>query len=117
SSHALEMGRAAGAAFDAAVFTNLTRDHLDYHPDMESYFQAKRRLFGMLKPGGRAVVNVEDEYGRRLAAEMPAVTFGEGGDVRTRDVEMTASGTRGILITPRGELPFSTALLGRYNLL
>ncbi|MES1243010.1 MAG: UDP-N-acetylmuramoyl-L-alanyl-D-glutamate--2,6-diaminopimelate ligase [Acidobacteriota bacterium] len=118
SSHALEMGRVAGAAFDAAVFTNLTRDHLDYHPDMESYFQAKRRLFGMLKPGGRAVVNVEDEYGKRLAAEIPdALTFGEGGDVRARDVEMTATGTRGVLVTPRGDLPFSTALLGRYNLL
>lgn len=118
SSHALEMGRAAGAAFDAAVFTNLSRDHLDYHPDMESYFQAKRKLFGMLKPGGKAVINVEDEYGKRLAAEIPdAVTFGEGGAVRARDVEMTASGTRGVLVTPRGEMAFSTPLLGRYNLL
>ena len=118
SSHALDMGRAAGAAYDAAVFTNLSRDHLDYHPDMESYFQAKRRLFGMLKPDGKAVVNVEDEYGRRLAAEIPgAVTFGEGGQVWARDVEMTASGTRGVLVTPRGEVPFSTPLLGRYNLL
>jgi UDP-N-acetylmuramoyl-L-alanyl-D-glutamate--2,6-diaminopimelate ligase len=124
SSHALDMGRAAGALFDTAVFTNLTRDHLDYHPDMESYFAAKRRIFSQLKPGGtggtagRAVVSVEDPYGRRLAAEMPdAVTFGEGGDVQARDVEMTASGTRGVLMTPRGELPFATALLGRYNLL
>ncbi|HEX3129968.1 MAG TPA: UDP-N-acetylmuramoyl-L-alanyl-D-glutamate--2,6-diaminopimelate ligase [Thermoanaerobaculia bacterium] len=118
SSHALDMGRAAGATFDAAVFTNLSRDHLDYHPDMESYFQAKRRLFGMLKPDGKAVVNVEDEYGKRLAAEIPgAVTFGEGGQVWARDVEMTASGTRGILVTPRGEVEFSTPLLGRYNLL
>jgi UDP-N-acetylmuramoyl-L-alanyl-D-glutamate--2,6-diaminopimelate ligase len=117
SSHALDMGRAAGATFDAAVFTNLSRDHLDFHPDMESYFQAKRRLFGMLKPDGKAVVNVEDEYGKRLASEIPAVTFGEGGDVQARNVEMTASGTRGVLVTPRGELPFSTPLLGRYNLL
>jgi UDP-N-acetylmuramoyl-L-alanyl-D-glutamate--2,6-diaminopimelate ligase len=120
SSHALDMGRAAGATFDAAVFTNLSRDHLDYHPDMESYFQAKRRIFSQLKPDGKAVVNVEDPYGRRLAAEMPAVTFGDAGDtgdVRVRDVEMTSSGTRGILVTPRGELPFSTSLLGRYNLL
>jgi UDP-N-acetylmuramoyl-L-alanyl-D-glutamate--2,6-diaminopimelate ligase len=84
---------------------------------MESYFAAKRRIFDQLKPGGRAVVNVEDPYGRRLAAEMTAVTFGDGGDVQARDVEMTASGIRGLLITPRGELPFSTPLLGRYNLL
>jgi UDP-N-acetylmuramoyl-L-alanyl-D-glutamate--2,6-diaminopimelate ligase len=120
SSHALDMGRVSGASFDAAVFTNLSRDHLDYHPDMESYFAAKRRIFRQLEPDGRAVVNVEDEYGRRLAREMPgAVTFGavgDTGDVRARDVGMTASGTRGMLVTPRGELPFSTALLGRYNL-
>ncbi|HVG10314.1 MAG TPA: UDP-N-acetylmuramoyl-L-alanyl-D-glutamate--2,6-diaminopimelate ligase [Thermoanaerobaculia bacterium] len=118
SSHALDMGRVAGASFDLAVFTNLTRDHLDYHPDMESYFAAKRKVFRHLKPGGRAVVNVEDPYGRRLAAEIPnAVTFGEGGDVRVREVRMTPAGTVGTLITPRGEVPFVTRLLGRYNLL
>jgi UDP-N-acetylmuramoyl-L-alanyl-D-glutamate--2,6-diaminopimelate ligase len=118
SSHALDMGRVAGASFDVAVFTNLTRDHLDYHPDMESYFAAKRKVFRHLKPGGRAVVNVEDPYGRRLAAEMPdAVTFGEGGDVRVREAQMTSAGTVGTLITPRGEVPFVTHLLGRYNLI
>ena len=118
SSHALDMGRVAGASFDCAVFTNLSRDHLDYHPDMESYFAAKRRVFSQLKPGGRAVVNVEDSYGLRLAQEIPgAVTFGEGGDVRVREVKMTASGTQGVLATPRGDLAFSTPLLGRYNLL
>jgi UDP-N-acetylmuramoyl-L-alanyl-D-glutamate--2,6-diaminopimelate ligase len=118
SSHALDMGRVAGASFDVAVFTNLTRDHLDYHPDMESYFAAKRRIFQHLEPGGRAVVNVEDPYGRRLAAELPdAVTFGEGGDVRVREVRMTPAGTVGVLSTPRGDLPFVTHLLGRYNLL
>lgn len=123
SSHALDMGRVAGAFFDVAVFTNLTRDHLDYHPDMESYFAAKRRIFRQLKPGGKAVVNIEDPYGRRLAAEMPeAVTFGaagaagDTGDVRVREVEMTSAGTVGVLSTPRGEVPFVTHLLGRYNL-
>ncbi len=60
SSHALEQGRVAGAAFDVAVFTNLSRDHLDFHPTMEAYFAAKRRLFDHLKPGARAVVNIED---------------------------------------------------------
>ncbi|MEA2561278.1 MAG: UDP-N-acetylmuramoyl-L-alanyl-D-glutamate--2,6-diaminopimelate ligase [Acidobacteriota bacterium] len=118
SSHALDMGRVAGASFDLAVFTNLTRDHLDYHPDMESYFAAKKKVFSHLKPGGRAVVNVEDPYGQRLAAKMPdAVTFGEAGDVRVREAQMTPAGTVGTLITPRGEVPFVTRLLGRYNLL
>lgn len=119
SSHALDMGRVAGASFDCAVFTNLSRDHLDYHPDMESYFQAKQRVFSQLKPGGRAVVNVEDPYGMRLAEEIPgAVTFGvDAGDVRVGEVETAASGTRGVLATPRGDLAFSTPMLGRYNLL
>jgi UDP-N-acetylmuramoyl-L-alanyl-D-glutamate--2,6-diaminopimelate ligase len=117
SSHALAMGRVAGAAFDTAVFTNLTRDHLDYHRDFEDYFAAKRRLFGMLKPGRRPAVNVDDPYGRQLAAEMPdALTFGERGEVSAREVALTTSGIRGILVTPRGEVPFSSAVLGRYNL-
>lgn len=117
SSHALAMGRVEGAAFDAAVFTNLTRDHLDYHRDMEDYFAAKRKLFAMLKPGARPAVNVDDPYGRRLAAELPdALTFGEGGDVSARGVELSTAGVRGVLATPRGELPFTSPLLGRYNL-
>jgi UDP-N-acetylmuramoyl-L-alanyl-D-glutamate--2,6-diaminopimelate ligase len=117
SSHALAMGRVAGAAFDTAVFTNLTRDHLDYHRDFDDYFAAKRKLFDLLKPGGRPAVNVDDPYGRQLAAEMPdALTFGERGEVSARDVEVTATGTRGVLLTPRGEVPFVSSLLGRYNL-
>jgi UDP-N-acetylmuramoyl-L-alanyl-D-glutamate--2,6-diaminopimelate ligase len=117
SSHALAMGRVGGAAFDAAVFTNLTRDHLDYHRDLEDYFAAKRRLFDLLKPGRRPVVNLDDPYGRRLAAELPdALTFGDGGEVSVREVALTTAGIRGILVTPRGELPFSSSILGRYNL-
>lgn len=117
SSHALAFGRVAGASFDAAVFTNLTRDHLDYHPDMDDYFAAKRQLFGMLKAGRRPAVNLDDPYGRRLADELPdALTFGQGGDVDARSVTLTTSGIRGLLVTPRGEVPFSSPLLGRYNL-
>ena len=67
SSHALELGRVAGIRFACRVFTNLTQDHLDFHETMEAYFAAKRRLFD--EPGP-AVVNVDDEYGRRLAAEV-----------------------------------------------
>jgi UDP-N-acetylmuramoyl-L-alanyl-D-glutamate--2,6-diaminopimelate ligase len=117
SSHALEMERVAGAEFDVAVFTNLSRDHLDYHPDMESYFAAKRRLFALLKPGARAAVNLDDPWGRRLAAELPdALTFGAGGDVEARDVTLDARGIRGTVRTPRGEIRLATHLLGRYNL-
>jgi UDP-N-acetylmuramoyl-L-alanyl-D-glutamate--2,6-diaminopimelate ligase len=117
SSHALDMGRVAGVSFDAAVFTNLTRDHLDYHRDMDAYFAAKRRLFEHLKPGARAAVNLDDPYGRRLAEEIPgALTFGEGGDVQDVDVALTTSGIRAVLVTPRGELEITSPLLGRYNL-
>src|SRR5436190_13722578 len=73
SSHALELGRAAGIRFACRVFTNLTQDHLDFHESMEAYFGAKRRLF---EEPGASVVNLDDEYGRRLAAELEEpVTF------------------------------------------
>ena len=120
SSHALAQGRVAEAAFDVAVFTNLTRDHFDFHPDFDDYFAAKRRLFGMLKPGGRRVTHVADPWGERLRSEFPdALTFrgdGQPADVWAREVELDSRGIRGILVTPRGELPFSTALRGRFNL-
>ncbi len=131
SSHALDQGRVAGATFALGVFTNLSRDHFDYHHDFEDYFAAKRRLFGQLTdagaggPGGRAVLNVEDPYGRRLAAELGSrpgassggtLTFGIGGEVAFSHVELSSSGSRGEISTPRGPLPFTTRLLGRYNL-
>jgi len=117
SSHALAMQRVAGAAFDVAVFTNLTRDHLDYHQDMESYFAAKRGLFAQLKPGARGAINAGDPYGRRLAAELPeALTFGEGGAVRASAVRLSVGGIAARLETPRGALEIESPLLGRYNL-
>jgi len=70
SSHALALDRVEGCRFDLTVFTNLTRDHLDFHRDMESYYGAKRRLFDRRKPGAAAVLNAADSYGRRLAAEV-----------------------------------------------
>src|SRR5262249_19797630 len=64
SSHALELRRADGIRFAAGVFTNLTRDHLDFHPDMEAYFQAKRRLFEMLPAGAPSLINLDDPRGQ-----------------------------------------------------
>ncbi|HEX7615394.1 MAG TPA: UDP-N-acetylmuramoyl-L-alanyl-D-glutamate--2,6-diaminopimelate ligase [Thermoanaerobaculia bacterium] len=72
SSHALVLERLAGCAFDVAVFLNLSREHLDFHRDMDDYFEAKTRLFGLLKPNGKAVVNLGDEYGMRLASRLVA---------------------------------------------
>ena len=129
SSHALEQGRVDGAAFDLALFTNLSRDHLDLHGDMESYFAAKRRLFTRLKPEGRAVINADDEYGRRLAADLPgAWTYSvEDGNpwratVSVRGAKLDRQGlsaTVGVADPaggPATELKIASPLLGRYNL-
>lgn len=117
SSHGLAQDRVEGSCFDLAVFTNLSRDHFDYHLDFESYFHSKRRLFDQLKPEGHAAVNVDDTYGRRLANELAdAVTFGEAGDVKVAEAELDSRGIRCRLLTPRGELELVSPLLGEYNL-
>ncbi|HVS03618.1 MAG TPA: UDP-N-acetylmuramoyl-L-alanyl-D-glutamate--2,6-diaminopimelate ligase [Thermoanaerobaculia bacterium] len=117
SSHALTMGRVAGVAFDVAAFTNLTQDHLDFHRTMEEYFAAKQRLFGHLEADGTAVVNVDDAFGRRLAAELPrVVTCGRDGMVRVEEAQLSAEGTRATFATPRGRLQVQSRLLGSFNL-
>ncbi len=124
SSHGLDQGRLNGMSFDAAVFTNLTRDHLDYHASMEAYYGAKRRLFSLLRSGGRAVVNVDDEYGRRLAGEVGeaaevwrySAAGRSGADVRVVRSELDLQGIRAELETPGGPLPLTSRLLGRFNL-
>jgi UDP-N-acetylmuramoyl-L-alanyl-D-glutamate--2,6-diaminopimelate ligase len=88
SSHALALDRIAGMSFDYAVWTNLTQDHLDFHKSMDDYYQAKKLLFTRyLKPGGRAIINIDDPWGRRLAAELATVektTYGRSDDARVR---------------------------------
>jgi UDP-N-acetylmuramoyl-L-alanyl-D-glutamate--2,6-diaminopimelate ligase len=114
SSHALELGRVAGIRFACRVFTNLTQDHLDFHETMEAYFAAKRRLF---EEPGPAVVNVDDEYGRRIAAGVDAVTFGieNDADYRARDIDFDVNGSRFTLETPDGELRIESPLAGLFN--
>ncbi|HEX9799985.1 MAG TPA: UDP-N-acetylmuramoyl-L-alanyl-D-glutamate--2,6-diaminopimelate ligase [Thermoanaerobaculia bacterium] len=117
SSHALAQGRVAGVEYDVAVFTNLSRDHFDFHAGFDDYFAAKAKLFEQLKAGGRAVVNVADEHGRELRARLPAALgFGRGGEVAAADVRLDRRGIRGEIVTPRGTLAFDSPLLGRYNL-
>ncbi len=120
SSHALVQRRVAGVRFSAALFTNLTRDHLDYHADAEDYFAAKRRLFVRPRsegPDPPAAVNVDDPFGRRLAAEVGALGFGraEGADVRVVAAELGATGLRATLATPRGPLDVASPLRGGFN--
>jgi UDP-N-acetylmuramoyl-L-alanyl-D-glutamate--2,6-diaminopimelate ligase len=95
SSHALAQRRVAHLRLGAAIFTNLTRDHLDFHGDMQNYFAAKRRLFEMLPAGAPAIVNTDDPKGVELATTLPrVVTYGidHPADVRARDVECTLAG-------------------------
>jgi UDP-N-acetylmuramoyl-L-alanyl-D-glutamate--2,6-diaminopimelate ligase len=135
SSHSLALGRVAGTSFDVAVFTNLSQDHLDFHADLEDYFRAKASLFMPPEPsrgglGGASprastaigVVNIDDKYGRRLAATapVPVTTFSAAGnrdaDWRAADVRPGADGSTFRLIGPGGiEADSSVGLAGVFN--
>lgn len=116
SSHSLDQGRVDGLAFRAGVFTNLTRDHLDYHKTLDDYFRAKAKLVGYLAPDGLEVVNADDPAWQRLRREHRRVTFGErGGDVTARRVSLDAQGARFELVTPTGRADVRLPLLGRFN--
>ena len=121
SSHALAQRRVAGVPFAAAVFTNLTRDHLDYHRDVDDYFAAKRRLFD--RPTGEGddppgTANRDDPWGARLADELGLLghAVDAPADVRVRAHRFHARGTWAAVDTPRGVLEVETALRGRFNL-
>ncbi|PSB39934.1 UDP-N-acetylmuramoyl-L-alanyl-D-glutamate--2,6-diaminopimelate ligase [Chamaesiphon polymorphus] len=122
SSHALDQGRVMGCPFEVGVFTNLTQDHLDYHQNMESYFQAKALLFSPEYLTGRAIVNLDDEYGKRLIAQIPAErvwsysTTDPTADLWTSELAYSQTGVTGKLHTPQGEIGFSSPLVGDYNL-
>jgi UDP-N-acetylmuramoyl-L-alanyl-D-glutamate--2,6-diaminopimelate ligase len=123
SSHALAQERVYGIPFDVAVFANLTRDHLDYHHDMEEYFAAKQMLFEGCgtDPPRVAVLNVEDEYGKRLAKiskkrGSEVLTYGlTSGDLHAEKVDITARGTRFDLATPDDVIPVFSPLIGKVN--
>ncbi|HEY4989088.1 MAG TPA: UDP-N-acetylmuramoyl-L-alanyl-D-glutamate--2,6-diaminopimelate ligase, partial [Opitutaceae bacterium] len=126
SSHGIAQQRVLGLEFGAAVFTNLTRDHLDFHKTLESYFEVKTRLFdGSIGPVPRlAVVNIDDAYGEALAAKIAAdvpkarlVTFGENprAEVRAENVVLNFRDTTLNVVWPGGSLPVESPLIGRYN--
>jgi UDP-N-acetylmuramoyl-L-alanyl-D-glutamate--2,6-diaminopimelate ligase len=124
SSHALCQERIHGLTFRAAAFTNLSRDHLDYHKDLEDYFQAKRRLFlEHLSPGGVAVVNGDDTHASRIYNELRgqkrmAWKFSRtgSGEISATDVHYSLDGIRATLKTPAGDIPVRSKLLGPNNL-
>jgi len=118
SSHSLDQRRVDGLAFDVAVFTNLTRDHLDYHGTMEKYFEAKARLLDYLKPEGTAILNADAPEWRSLETSSQTLTFGaeESADIQAEDVRFTSEGSEWRLVTPRGSASVVLPLIGDINI-
>ena len=125
SSHALDQGRTNNCPFRVAVFTNLSRDHLDYHGSMEAYFDAKSRLFLSLREKGpvdltRAVINGDDPKGKQLVGmtDVPVLTYGLGRDcdVRAANVQANGNGLTANLISPAGEIDIRSSLIGDFNI-
>lgn len=118
SSHALTLRRVDGTTFSAAVFTNLTRDHLDFHADMDAYFQAKRRLFEMLSRDAPGVINVDDPRGAAFADVVTRpVTYAinRRADITTGPLSFSLEGLSFDVRTPRGALHARSSLIGRPN--
>src|SRR6185436_10826104 len=118
SSHALSLKRVDGMRFAAGIFSNLTRDHLDFHADMEAYFGAKRRLFEMLPREAPAVINIDDPRGAALveiSGRPVTYAVNAAADVTPGNVEMTLSGLRFDVKTPKGTIRIASKLVGRPN--
>ena len=120
SSHGLMLDRVLGIRLRYALFTNLSQDHLDFHGDMESYFQAKHRQFEMLVPGGVAVINYDDEYGRRIKVPHHAETIRYGehpdADLRFEVLGLTVTGSEFDVFWMGQKVRFKIGLLGKHNI-
>jgi len=128
SSHAIDLRRVDDCRFDLGIFTNLTQDHLDYHKTMENYYQAKKRFFSEVLPGGRKlrrhsrVVNVDDPWGKRLVRETGAgnrpLTFGieENADVRPSGFDLSLNGIQAVIEVGPARFEMASPLIGKFNL-
>ena len=122
SSHSLDMERVYGCDFDVAVFTNLTRDHLDFHLSMERYFSSKRKLFEYLenKKEAVAVINLDDHKGKELSRglKVRSITYGwqPSADITVDSYQLSLQGLQATITTPEGKLQVSSPLIGRANL-
>jgi UDP-N-acetylmuramoyl-L-alanyl-D-glutamate--2,6-diaminopimelate ligase len=117
SSHALELHRADAIHFAAAIFTNLTQDHLDFHPTMDAYFEAKRKLFSDLRPAV-SVINVDDPYGKRLADHLVqplTIAIDAPATYRAGSLSTGLNGSRFTVESPDGEIELTSPLRGRFN--
>ena len=124
SSHGISQKRIGGIKFDGGVFTNLSRDHLDFHGDMESYFHAKKSFFTDVLPRGgeegNGVINIDSPFGTRLIGELGGefLSFGMSGDADVNVVtsSFSISGTRAVISTPGGKVNVESSLIGVHNL-
>ena len=120
SSHGLDQGRVLGCQFEVAVFTNLTQDHLDYHSTMEDYFQAKALLFSPQYLKGKAIINLDDDYGKRLLQQCENTwsysVNDTSADFYTSNLTYEATGVKGTIHTPQGKAEFISPLVGQFNL-
>lgn len=120
SSHSLDLKRVWDISFDVAVFTNLSGEHLDYHPTMEDYFNAKKKLFVLNSKKRIAVVNEDDPWGKRLIPDLPmsTITFGlePTALVRAERFKLNGTGIEGTIKFPGGQISIASTLSGRYNL-
>ena len=120
SSHALDQKRVLGINFRQAIFSNLTQDHLDYHKNLNNYFFAKAKLFRMLGKGGKAIVNNDDKYGRRIKqmAGGRVISYGieNKSTVMAADIDSSIGGTEFRLIGPGINSRIRTQMIGRYNI-
>jgi UDP-N-acetylmuramoyl-L-alanyl-D-glutamate--2,6-diaminopimelate ligase len=126
SSHAIDLKRVDDCDFDLGIFTNLTRDHLDYHKTMENYFQAKKRFFSAVLPQSRKthrqkmVINNDDQWGQKILAETPlsALTYGIENDcnIKATDYELSLSGIAARINISGESLPINSPLIGKFNL-
>jgi UDP-N-acetylmuramoyl-L-alanyl-D-glutamate--2,6-diaminopimelate ligase len=120
SSHSLDQRRVEGVAFDVVAFTNLTRDHLDYHQTMDAYFQAKARLLEHLLPHGTVVVNLDDPAWQDLRTDRRRVAFSErvlSAEVHCEDVRYSSRGSDWTLALDRDRVPVHLPLIGDFNVI
>jgi len=119
SSHALDQQRVGAIAFHSAIFTNLTRDHLDYHKSLERYFQAKAKLFQALDSRALAVINADDKYSCRLQkltrAKLVTYAIKNRASVMAKDIQYNIRGTEFLLVSPVGKIKIKSSLIGEYN--
>jgi len=120
SSHALHQNRANSVRFHSAMFTNLSKEHLDYHGTMDEYFFCKKRLFEQLKEENYAVINIDDRYGKRLIPTVicNVISYGFSKEARVKagGVKITIKGSNFLLFTPEGKIEIRTPLIGRHNI-